>query len=582
MATPLTPTGTLTYNGFDLNNAHTEIVSFTQRPMRDNADRTDVYYVYTLGIATVLQSTPATTIDTQMDNARKQLGRSGGALVASGIGLGTFTVNSGSVKDVRWGPKIVDLQFFPQNPYFARLVWTVQIALPECTSGTPVYAGDIIAFNYEPTWVIDEDGYTTVTHTGYIEIPMSRPSISSRNLPDHVDQYRDRIPVQRIAGFSRVSQTYHASADGRVLNFTLVDREMSTVPHAGAVRWKLMHSCRPTGGSVFRFTFALSLRVRMAKGYTFGHAFAIWEQVFREYTRDGDRPVHFSIDTEKGDDTPTITFNYGFDYFPPTALKDKLGKPEGFNLKTMLEQTRLLELPKQQPWDKWRDATNDTQNERGRAGLVRQKNDDLIVDACSGLSGEIVARAAADQAKKTAAKKFDLNGSSKLTGDARFGECTLLCLVVTASRPTFHVSSVPASSSAFTPGTGINPVQGGTASTMPSNELWHLKVIYHFERFGNTPVLPVAERFGGNSLEMFAFRPKPFDPEVTAAGLKRYTIGGEVWYRIKNWNSKMGDDLKDFTDWKVSFRANGAFPLSWVGEGQSLELTIGQPAGPQG
>ena len=76
----LTPTGTISYNGFTFSSPHTEIIQFNAKPVMDRAGRTVVYYLYTIGIATMIESTSPTTIDTLMDTARKKLGKSGGIL----------------------------------------------------------------------------------------------------------------------------------------------------------------------------------------------------------------------------------------------------------------------------------------------------------------------------------------------------------------------------------------------------------------------------------------------------------------------------------------------------------------------
>src|ERR1051325_8976395 len=58
---------------------------------------------------------------------------------------------------------------------------------------------------------------------------MTRTSVGSHVLPDHVDAYRERIRPQVPLGFQRVSAEFHTSPDKRKLTFSFKDQQ-SPVP----------------------------------------------------------------------------------------------------------------------------------------------------------------------------------------------------------------------------------------------------------------------------------------------------------------------------------------------------------------
>ncbi len=221
---------TCTYNGISFNSLYHSHVS--SRPVMDEAQRTTIYVEHTLEVEGYVTPNVVTgTTDADMSSARKALTAQGGALNYSSKGFGDLMVNvtAGGVRDAAWGPRPEILEWIPLGGDGAgtcKVVWRVTTRIPECTGA--VYLGAPLAINYEQDFSIDQAGYTTVTTSGYLEIPMTRRTQSDRSLPDSADLYRERLQSAVIFGYQRVSQDYKLSKDKRRLDFSWTDEEIPT------------------------------------------------------------------------------------------------------------------------------------------------------------------------------------------------------------------------------------------------------------------------------------------------------------------------------------------------------------------
>ncbi len=217
--------GTVEYNGYSFNGSLKSRIS--ARFVYDQADRTVVYVVYTLDLTVLIVNSGSST-DTPMDDLRNRLSTPGRCLKFSTTGLGTMNVQCtlAGALDVVWGPKprILDMESIGSSQAW-RVRWVCEVAIPQCSA--PAYRNFPLAFNYEMQYAIEENGLTTRTYTGYVELALGRETGGSRFVVDEADRFREQINPPLIPGFRRKPGDFRLSADRRILKFTIVDTEMT-------------------------------------------------------------------------------------------------------------------------------------------------------------------------------------------------------------------------------------------------------------------------------------------------------------------------------------------------------------------
>lgn len=419
--TTLTNSGTLTYNGFSFSAASVKIHSYRADPVYDEAKRTVVYMLHTLAVSQVLQN-ESPTLDATVLDAKNRLGKNGGQLVISGMGLGTVSINGGAVKDVAWGPMPQSVEFEFYSKVSGVLTWVVQWAIPMSAAVTPKYRGEPMAFNYSANWSIDRYGRTTLTRAGYIEIPQTRYAVDVPGILDHVDKYRGFIQFPRIPGFER-THSFTASYDKRRMDFVITDQELATTPPAGFVDFTFDQSFQTVGGSVFKYQFQWSLSGTVGKDTSVSKLwdyFAILLNNRWKLPEDAVIPRSLSSSVRKAGGEETMTIEYAYDYIPADPTRYK--KENGFNTRSVvgLVQKVLAENYYFEPLPKnigateasWNAEILKTQGIRGRAGLAATTADDAIVDLCTIATldrgagfANFAKQSAADLAKKLSAVK---------------------------------------------------------------------------------------------------------------------------------------------------------------------------------
>lgn len=224
-------TALLSYNEVVWTSLYKTHVSW--RPVFDEAHRALACVEYTLETdGFVTGGTNAT-----MQDMRRLLSAPAGELKYNDHGMGeTFHINGDSVvKDAKFGPHTDVVEFTPLggNGQSARVKWRVVFNIPECVGGRTRYQFGLMALNYELSFSKDADGYETVRTTGYLEVPMTRRSVTDRRPPDSADRYRERLEGREAPlGYRRQDQTYTLSKDRRRLDFTWSDvQQPSPLPN---------------------------------------------------------------------------------------------------------------------------------------------------------------------------------------------------------------------------------------------------------------------------------------------------------------------------------------------------------------
>ncbi len=235
--------GTLSYNGCLFSP-----LFFTQISgdvLKDNAGRTTKYMEYTLkadGYVTLPAG--ATSINGAMSTLRQLLTAQGGQLTYQGRGFDLVVnavggagvvgaIRDGRVLDAAWGPVPTLLEFQPLGGGLsAKVQWTCKVRVMEFSNGGP-----LLQFNNETSVSYGEDGYSTISIRGTLEIPITRPTQATRRSTITVDNYRTEIETRIISGidlsrFRVTNREFPVSRDKRTMEWsvTAVERSYMDVP----------------------------------------------------------------------------------------------------------------------------------------------------------------------------------------------------------------------------------------------------------------------------------------------------------------------------------------------------------------
>ena len=177
-------------------------------PVMDEAKRTYTHIIHTIdATGYVTSGGGGGTIDSTLDSMHTELMTPGQVLTLNGKGFGDLVADGSPVDDVIFGPFPKLLAWNPVGSNKAALVhWVCEVNVPVCLQSVK-YKKALMACNYEMTYSLDDAGYTNLTYSGYLEIPMSRDPFTS-TVPDTADAYRDQIVSNTLPGFARKSQTY--------------------------------------------------------------------------------------------------------------------------------------------------------------------------------------------------------------------------------------------------------------------------------------------------------------------------------------------------------------------------------------
>lgn len=265
---PLPDLGTLSYNTVTFSSLyHTKV---SGRWVKDAANRTVRYFEINLeATGVVTRSTPpaanVTTTDQALTGMLLLLNQQAGRLEYSGRGFGSKVVindPNGTFFDVAWGPVPEVLDFQPLgNASSAYVTWRVTARLNEYPATTSLAtkltnAGAIIQLTVENDVTYDDEGYSTLSKRGTLEIPLTRATPETRSSSTTVDDYRASA-IQLL--FSDIDLTrfrvtrrhFSMSRDRRTMDFDIQVEEippMGDPPGATNARGRFTVRPAHTGG----------------------------------------------------------------------------------------------------------------------------------------------------------------------------------------------------------------------------------------------------------------------------------------------------------------------------------------------
>lgn len=265
------PTDTLVYNGCVFSPLFETMVS--GNAVKDNANRTVMYMEYTITVdGYVTLPTGDLSVHPVMLSLRQLLMAQGGNLVYRGRGMDIIVNPPGAIlgsvsNDVAWGPVPEILEFQPLGGgRSAKVKWEVKVRIPELAAKRDVGVRPFLQFNYETTCNYSEDGYSSLTVKGTMEIPMTRITQKTRTLTATIDDFRVQLDRRIFRGidltrFTIKRRDYNVSRDKRVMEFNVqVDEKpyMDLPPYSTMARGT--YSVRPAKAGMGLVMWLCTLR----------------------------------------------------------------------------------------------------------------------------------------------------------------------------------------------------------------------------------------------------------------------------------------------------------------------------------
>lgn len=256
--------------------------------VKDNAGRTTKFMEYSITVdGYVTLPDGADTVDGVMDDLRTMLTAHGGTLAYRGRGMDIVVNQRGGIgdNDVAWGPAPELLEFQPLGAgRSAKVQWSVKVRIPEDARriqlrprlnrprGNAIIIGGLanlplLQFNYDTSVSYTEDGYSSISVNGTLEVAMTRrPDQATRTLVNTVDDVRGVIE-DRLMGavdlsrFKVVRRNFSVSRDKRTLewSFGLEEKPYMDLP-PGCSLARGTYSVRPAKAGMGLCTWLCTLR----------------------------------------------------------------------------------------------------------------------------------------------------------------------------------------------------------------------------------------------------------------------------------------------------------------------------------
>lgn len=232
--------GGISYNGVQFNASEVTDVDIAFK--YDPSGRTVEETIYTFKVDATIAEGGLGTQTATVENILAALERPGGRLVVSGKGGLNLDINGAGERDLSWGPKPTRLGFQPApGPNMAaRIKWMVEVARLGCDNAA--WAGRIKSLTYTIEFARDRSGFTRLTYSGLIRIPMTRAGVNNRRIPDSADSYFDAIVPAPPKGFRREVSTARLNEAKDAVSFTFTDEELPAPLPEGVVDARGNHS----------------------------------------------------------------------------------------------------------------------------------------------------------------------------------------------------------------------------------------------------------------------------------------------------------------------------------------------------
>lgn len=380
----LTALGNASYNGWTFS-PKMELVGLQGTPVPDAAGRTIVYVRWMIRILDRVAANPGGTLDATIATARQQLLVPGGALTLNGKGFGDLSVNGNNArKDVNFGPKILDFEYkVTGRDGAADLIWACEVATPE-SCANPAYSFRLMESVYSVSYQRDFSGYTTRTVSGYIRVPLTRSSVTSRTLSDNADNYRQLVMPITPVGFRPGNQSWTLDESKTKATYSFSDVEMPpNMPPPGVIEVRASHvvQTQRAGISTSSWSGTLSASYEVAKDVSRSLAWTYFVQLLAS---------RITAALQNASEAGTLLIRHLSlaepDIHGKLAAAFSASYTFSTTLDTILAASGLWTPVPNSDYAQWRASLSSgifSADGRSYAGLKFDPNADVIVDLCS-------------------------------------------------------------------------------------------------------------------------------------------------------------------------------------------------------
>lgn len=362
----------------------------TATPIPDSSGRVTKFIEHKIEIESWLSNNEQGVGD-DLEDMQMRLTQPSGELKYMEAGYGDLHVNGTSkVTDCDWGPKPSILSFKPLGGgNGAFITWAVTTRVPMCNDAR--YQG-IRELNYTVSWDIDENGVTTRTISGHIEIALNRSKGEPRVVKGSAEQYREKVRPDVPLGFQRMGGgKFTLSEDRTRLEFIFVDKQIvRPLPGfaTGAdVDQEVTQSSGRGGLAFFNWDVTLSGTITLPPDRPRSEAWDTFLIILRSrlskvaFTKG---QLEAKVTGTKQGEAFLRSIRWSEKIFGWTSSFDVRYQFIGVTLDEILLASGLWQPIAGTSFAQWKKNLDNTAwNVRGTAGLRHRDGDEILIDLCS-------------------------------------------------------------------------------------------------------------------------------------------------------------------------------------------------------
>ena len=391
----------ITYNDYTFTDRSN--YSIDEQYIYDDSGNTVVATRFVLQVKTIVTSEPSAPMafdndvynsGSEMHLLRQRLSKPGCILKIEHDGFysGPVEINGYSnTQDVSWGPLPRVLSWNPiGHTISAEVVWECefQVAIAH-GRGDETRARGLKSMNIATSFQIDDRGYTTIRHNGYMEVALTRRQ-GGNEIRDTIDNYRKLLTIIRPDGFKR-QVSWDIAPDFKRASFTVIDTEISSpfAWPADVIDIQATHRAGwARGGGMARVMNTISASIELAPGIPKGRAWQIFSSIVARRKAASDKPVFIqSIEVNEEIFQNRISFQCGYYLLTDAPMVDL------FRITGIFQDPNGYDGTNTNYWQYWTETTarlhpfQNGPSDRGYANIPQQHNAWKLVDLSTNIPG---------------------------------------------------------------------------------------------------------------------------------------------------------------------------------------------------
>lgn len=520
--------GTISYGGVPFNVLKKADLSVKMQ--YDEAERVVTHLSYTLRISDcVIASGDTPTQDVTMWELQNRLSTPGLELIIDAIGFDT-TINTtaiGAKPDLLWGAKPRAMNFRPTGGEISWMFdWECEFNISRCANPSAIVSPSppLMAWNYEYTSVVNEEGLMERTISGYVQVPAVRGMSPNQNkvLFDVVAAW-DSITVNVPNGFRRTNNAHSVNKAKNRVDFAITDTELTSDAYpAGIVEADINYELASQGGGLSSWMATLSGELTVAPGYPKSLA-AIKYLGILQFLVTKIKAIAISSDQKQPAVVP-MALRFSYKLFSRTS-RFVAGYFFASDATTLLQKSGMWDAIPGTDYQQWAQSMNvaGVWGNHGTSGLKASPSDDSLVTACIAISNSTISELTAHPYDNSLSPDL----SSNLTEIKTTGYATYLSRVVPLMRRDFVIHKYAQQ---------YNPGDKGYVDHVTQDRAapdQYVRMVGHAVRLNAAPEMPQLLTVGGKTVELLHQGGWQDDtPVVESLGHRVYRAHWDNIYRI--------------------------------------------------